>query len=151
MGLSGGLMDNAREAKRRRQPGGRRSTEGSRDEGGELAGDGDEGAGGVAVGEIVAAVLGDEVAFLDPGSEEDVGGDHDGEEEVSEGHGGRGPEGDEEAEHEGMADEFVEPDEPEADGAVGSIAEAEPDLSEAEEVEVADHEGGEEDDGPAEE
>src|SRR5262245_9582041 len=102
-----------------------------------------------AVRQVILAVLLDEIALLEPDAHEDVAGGHDREEEVADGHVGRGPEGDEEAEHEGVADQLVRAAELEADGLVGEAAEPQPNLAEAEEVEVVDDERGGGDEEPA--
>lgn len=93
---------------------------------------------------------GGEVAFLPADGEEDVGCGEEGEEEVGDGHGGGGPEDGEPADVEGVADGAVEEGGFEGEGGVVALAEEEPDLAQAEEVEVVDEEGDGEEQGPAE-
>src|SRR6185503_12086222 len=97
-----------------------------------------------------AAVRGGEVALLEEDADEDVSRGRDREQQVAHGHGGRRPEGDQEAEHDRMAHEVVEPARDERHLGVVGAAHAQPDLAQPEQVEVVDHEGRQQDDGPAE-
>src|SRR5436305_5617322 len=76
------------------------------------------------------------VALFELKRDEDVGGRGDGEDEVTDRHVGPGPEGDDEAEHYGMADDLVEKDRPESEVRVLLPALIQIDLPESEEVEV---------------
>lgn len=113
-------------------------------------GEGDEHGDALFVVFVCSAVECGEVAFFELDCDEDVGAGCDGEDEVCDCHVGRSPEGEEPADVEGVADEAVEPGGAELELGVFGAAEVEPDLTEAEEVEVVDEEGAEQDDEPAE-
>src|SRR5438105_3064386 len=91
------------------------------------------------------------VALFELKRDKDVGGRGDGEDEVTDRHVGRGPEGDDEAEHYGMADDLVEKDRPESEVRVLLPALIQIDLPESEEVEVVYEERADEHQRPAEE
>src|SRR5947209_7348144 len=91
------------------------------------------------------------VALFELKRDEDVCGRGDGEDEVADRHARRGPERDDEAEHDGMADDLVEKDSPESEVRVLAPALVHVDLPESEEVEVVDEERADEHQRPAEE
>src|SRR6185295_7960698 len=97
-----------------------------------------------------AAVRGGEVALLEEDADEDVAGRGDGEQQVPHRHARRRPEGDQEAEHDRVADELVEPARDERNLGVVGAAGAQPHLAQPEQVEVVDHEGRQQHDDPAE-
>ena len=100
---------------------------------------------------VACAIDFGQIAFFVPDTDEDVDGHADGEDEMSYGHGGCGPEGDEEPEIEGVADYFVEEGRAEAEIASSLIREMCVCLGQAEEMKVIDQEGTEQDDAPADE
>src|SRR5437588_9716554 len=91
------------------------------------------------------------VALFELKRDEDVCGRGDGEDEVADRHARRGPERDDEPEHDGMADDLVEKDRPESEVRVLPPALIHVDLPESEEVEVVYEERAEEHKRPADE
>jgi hypothetical protein len=85
-------------------------------------------------------VRGDEVTLLELDRDQDVGGRHDREEEMRRRHRRRPPEREEPADVERVPDDLVRAGRPELEVRVRLAAELEPDLAEAEEVEVIDEE-----------
>ena len=98
---------------------------------------------------VVVAVDGDECAFFDVDRDQDIGRRHHGEEQVAARHGRRRPERDNEAEHQRVADPLIQHVFLEPDGRVLAALEIQPDLPQAEQVEVIDEHGRVKDQRPA--
>ena len=90
-----------------------------------------------------------QVVFFQPRGGQDVAGHRDREEQVPGRHGGRRPEGDDETEHERVAHQPVEKSGVKTYVAVWCSAPCQVHLPQAEQVGVADHEGGGQRDRPA--
>src|SRR5262249_18501156 len=101
-----------------------------------------------SIGSVLLAVEAHQIPFFELQGDEDVGRRRRGEEEVSGGHRRGCPEGEEEAEHEGMADAAVGAEYLEADRGVRAAGSVEVDLSQPEQVEVIDQERGHEHESP---
>ena len=88
---------------------------------------------------VLVAVRQHQVALLDRDRDEHVRGLEGGEQQVAGGHRRRRPEGDDPADVQRVADDLVEPRRAERQVRVGLVAEVQPHLAGAEQVEVADH------------
>src|SRR2546423_836949 len=105
----------------------------------------------VSVFLIRLAVYVHHVALLELDGDEYVGSRGDGEDEVADRHARRGPERDDKAEHDRVADELVKKDRPESEVRVLAPALIQVDLPESEEVEVVNEKRAEEHKRPADE
>src|SRR5262249_27061507 len=92
----------------------------------------------------------DEVALLQRDGDEDVEGQAGGEDQVADGHVGRRPEGDDEADVERVAHRLVEERRAEPGGRRAAALVGVPDLAQPEELEVVEEEGRDDGDQPAE-
>lgn len=107
--------------------------------------------GGAFVSFVAFAELVGKIALFVPDADENVDGHGDGEEEMSDGHHRGGPEGDEESEVEGMADQFIKERGTKAEIIGAFIGKVLIRLQQSEEMEVIDQECAEQDDRPTEE
>lgn len=101
---------------------------------------GQEHGGASAIVAVLVSVGGDEVMLFKPDGDEDVRRGGDGKDEVAERHAGCGPEGNDEAEHDGVAAELVKHGLLETDELVLLALGEEVDLAQTEELKVIDHE-----------